>query len=156
MYVRMVVEVMKMKNNSCHQNSIKNISGVVLQAAKADRTFRGGYEICVKGRCRTAEFSKPAPPDHFRHLDSSNSTASPAASASQLQPLILCKQLRDLRINRLLFAEVRTRIPPLNQILDLMLNPFLLRLRLPAFTYIVFIVHPITLTPSSTARAARQ
>ena len=61
--------------------------------------------------------------------------------SSKLQPFILSKQLRDLRIDLLLFGEIRNTVAPPYELLDLLLDLFLLRLRHSALTDVVFIVH---------------
>jgi hypothetical protein len=64
---------------------------------------------------------------------------------SQLQPLILCKQLRDLCIYRLLSRKAGFLISPLYQLFDLVLQNLRLRLRLFALTYLILIIHTLTL-----------
>src|SRR5207249_1008940 len=60
---------------------------------------------------------------------------------SQLQPFVLCKELHYFRLDGLFFGEVRNTVATLYQFLDLLLNNFLLRLRLSALSNVVLIVH---------------
>lgn len=65
-----------MKNKSCHQYLIKNISGARLQAGRADLNRCGGAFFGAKSRW------------------------------SELQSLVLRKKLGDLRVELLFFGEV--------------------------------------------------
>src|SRR5687767_6861140 len=66
---------------------------------------------------------------------------------SDLQPFILRKQLGDLGVNRLFFGEVCDLVPTLHQLLDLVCDDLLLRLRLLRLTDVVLIVHRSILLP---------
>jgi hypothetical protein len=68
----------------------------------------------------------------------------------------LSVQPHNLGIYSLFGGESGFFIPAFDQVFDLMLNDFLLRLRLPAFAYLVFIVHKFILLHASGLAAVAQ
>ena len=65
---------------------------------------------------------------------------------SDLQPLILRKQLCDLSIDLLLLAGVRSLIPTRDQLLDLLSDDLLFGLRLFLLRDVVLVVHILDCT----------
>ena len=70
----------------------------------------------------------------------------------QFKSFILSIQPHNFGVDSLFSGETGFFVPAFDQVFDLMLNDFLFRLRLPAFTYLVFIVHKFILLQLGIAR----